>query len=111
MRIFNSGFFWFVEGILLSLMVLGLSAWARDRSLPMPAWKWLVFLVWVAFTGFTIAFVGTSLGEGEPTAATRGGILFGLIAIIGGVGVWRALMTGGGSIGGGSREGEATQEP
>ena len=60
----------------------------------MTAWKWALFLVWVLFAGFTIAFVGTSFGEGESTAAIRGGLLFGLITVIGGVGVWRVLLTG-----------------
>ncbi|MFC1575340.1 dehalogenase [Gemmatimonadota bacterium] len=92
MQIFNSGFFWFVEGILFVVMILGLRAWARDRGLPMPVWKWALFLAWVLVAGFTIAFVGTSFGEGEAVAAQRGGLLFGLITVISGVGVWRLLL-------------------
>ena len=94
MQIFNSGMFWFVEGTLFCVMLLGLSAWARDRSVPMPWWKWATFLVWVLFAGFTIAFVGTSLGENEASAAVRGGIFFGIIAVVSGVGVWRIVMIG-----------------
>jgi hypothetical protein len=100
MQIFNSGFFWFMEGILFVVVVLAVRAWARDRGLPMPVWKWALFLFWILLAGFTIAFVGTSFGEGEPVAATRGGLLFGLITIISGVGVWRVLMGGVGSNGG-----------
>jgi hypothetical protein len=94
MQIFNSGFFWFVEGILFCVMVLGVRAWARDRALPQSWWKWLAFGLWVSFAGFTIAFVGTSFGEGEPTAAVRGGILFGGVVILSGVGLWRLWMIG-----------------
>ena len=94
MQIFNSGFFWFVEGILFCVTLLGLAAWARDRSVPMPWWKWAAFLVWVLFAGFTIAFVGTSLGENEASAAVRGGIFFGIIAVLSGVGLWRIVMLG-----------------
>jgi len=94
MQMFNSGFFWFVEGILFVVMVLAFRAFMRKRGIPLPAWKWAIFAIWVLFAGFTIAFVGTSLGEGEPTAAARGGLLFGLIAVIGGAGAWRALMIG-----------------
>jgi hypothetical protein len=94
MQIFNSGFFWFVEGILVVIMVLGLRAWAEDRGIPMPPWKWVLFFLWILVVGFTVAFVGTSFGEGEPTAATRGGLLFGLISIISGVAVWRLLVRG-----------------
>ena len=94
MQIFNSGLFWFAEGILFVVVVLSFKAWAQDRGLSMPNWKWLLFLLWLALAGFTIAFVGTSFGEGEPVAATRGGLLFGLITIIAGVGLWRILMVG-----------------
>ena len=92
MRIFDSGLFWFVEGILFVVVILAVRAWAQDRGLPMPIWKWVLFLLWVALAGFTIAFVGTSYGEGEPVAAVKGGLLFGLITVISGVGVWRLLL-------------------
>jgi hypothetical protein len=95
MRIFDSGLFWFVEGILTVVVILAVRAWAQDRGLPMPLWKWALFLTWMGLVGFTIAFVGTSFGEGEPVAATRGGLLFGLISIIAGVGLWRVLGVGG----------------
>ena len=99
MQIFNSGLFWFVEGILFVVVVLAVRAWATDRALAMPIWKWSLFILWTALAGFTIAFVGTSFGEGEPVAATRGGLLFGLISIITGVGLWRVLLVGSGSGG------------
>jgi hypothetical protein len=94
MQIFNSGLFWFVEGVLFCVMLLGLNAWARDRSIPMQWWKWTAFLVWTFFTGFTIAFVGTSFGENESSAAVRGGLFFGIIAVLSGVGVWRIVRIG-----------------
>ena len=94
MQIFNSGFFWFAEGILVCIVALGIRAWALDRSIPMPWWKWVAVSVWALFTGFAIAFVGTSLGEGEPTAAVQGGIMFGIVAVLSGVGVWRLWMIG-----------------
>jgi len=99
MQIFNSGFFWFAEGILFVVVILAVRAWAKDRGLPMPIWKWVLFLLWIALAGFTIAFVGTSFGEGEPVAGIRGGLLFGLITIIAGVGFWRVLMAGSGAGG------------
>jgi hypothetical protein len=94
MQIFNSGLFWFVEGLLFCVMLLGLHTWARDRSVPMLWWKWAAFLAWVFFAGFTIAFVGTSFGENEASAAVRGGIFFGIIAVLSGVGVWRIVKIG-----------------
>jgi hypothetical protein len=97
MQIFNSGLFWFVEGVLCCVTLLGLKAWAQDRSIPTPWWKWVVLVLWVSLAGFTIAFVGTSFGEGESTAAIRGGMLFGILAVLSGVGAWRLWMIGAGS--------------
>ena len=97
MQIFTSGLIWFVEGVLFVIVILAVRAWAQDRGLPMPTWKWVLFLTWILLAGFTIAFVGTSFGEGEPVAATRGGLLFGLITIIAGAGLWRALLAGAGA--------------
>ena len=85
---------WFVEGILFCIMVLGLRAWAQDRAIPTPWWKWAAFVVWVLLTGFAIGFASTSWGEGERTAAIRGGLLFGFIAVASGVALWRIWMIG-----------------
>jgi len=94
MQIFNSGFFWFIEGIIVCLIVLGFNAWMKDREIPMPFWKWIAFGIWLVIFGFSIAFVGTSLGENEINAAIRGGILFGVVSILTGAGLWRLIKTG-----------------
>ena len=41
----------------------------------------MFYLVIISF-GFTIAFVTTSIGENEKTAALRGGLVFGLISFV-----------------------------
>lgn len=94
MRFFNSGLFWFIEGILTTICVLGFKAWMEDRGVRMNWWKWVFLVIWVLFAGFSIAFVGTSIGENEITAAFRGGIIFGVITIGSGVGLWRFLHIG-----------------
>jgi hypothetical protein len=94
MPFFISSWFWFLEGILTCLMILGLKIYMEDKGVPMPFWKWILFGLWVLFVGFSIAFVGTSLGEGEPTAAKLGGMLFGLTSIISGIALWRILLSG-----------------
>ena len=80
--ILSNGLFWFFEGILFCLTLLGLRIWTQDKRIPMPFWKWALSVLWLLFFGFTIAFIGTSLGEGESQAASLGGIIFGLISII-----------------------------
>jgi hypothetical protein len=92
MQFFTSGLFWFLEGIFACLFVIGFKFWAEDHEYNMPFWKWLLLGVWILLLGFTLAFVGTSLGEGEPNAALFGGIIFGLITIISGVGLWRIVI-------------------
>ena len=94
MSFFNSGLFWFIEGILFCTAVIGFKIWMEDRGIPMPFWKWIVLGIWTFLFGFTIAFVGTSLGEKEPQAALIGGIVFGLVTIIAGVGLWRLILIG-----------------
>lgn len=91
---FTSGLFWFIEGILASLVVIGLKLWMEDRGIAMPFWKWAVVACWFLGLGVTIAFVGTSLGENEARAAGLGGLIFGTIVIIAGVAVWRLLRIG-----------------
>jgi hypothetical protein len=88
---FTSGLFWFIEGLLACLAIMGLKLLAQDRSIPMPWWKWVLTALWVCLAGFTLALVGTSLGEGEPRAAAMGGIIFGVLSIIVGVAFWRLL--------------------
>jgi len=94
MQFFNSGLFWFIEGTLAVLFILGFKTWMEDRKIPMFWWKWILLGLWVLLVGFTIAFVGTSLGENEIVAATKGGIIFSVISIIAGVGLWRLLLIG-----------------
>lgn len=94
MSFFNSGLYWFIEGIILCMAVIGFKIWMEDRGIPMPIWKWILLGIWVFLFGFTIAFIGTSLGEKEPQAALVGGIVFGLVTIIAGVGLWRLILIG-----------------
>ena len=94
MQFFNSHLFWFLEGIFACLAIIGFKAWAEDHRIPMPAWKWLLLVAWLVLAGFTLAFVGTSLGERETQAAIKGGILFGIITIVSGAALWRLILIG-----------------
>ena len=92
MQIFNSGYFWFFEGIVFVVVLMAVRAMLQERGIKAAPWKWALFVLWIFLGGFTIAYVGTSYGEGEPVAAVKGGILFGLITVISGVGIWRLLL-------------------
>jgi len=91
MDFFTSGTFWFIEGILYCIAFVGFRYWIADRGIRLNWWKWTLLLLWVLFFSFTITFVTTSLGERETVAAYKGGVVFGVISIIGFVGLWRLI--------------------
>ena len=91
MSFFTSGFFWFIQGILATIIIIAFKFWMEDRGVKMVWWKWAVCILWMTLAGFTIAFVFTSLGEGEKVAAIKGGIIFSLITAVTGVIVWRLI--------------------
>ena len=71
MQFFTSGLFWFIEGILAALTVIAIRLWTEGRGVVMPWWKWVMTAFWFCLVGFSLAFVGTSLGEREFNAETR----------------------------------------
>ncbi len=91
MSFFEGGLFWFVEGLLAALAIVALRTWAQDKGIRMSFWKWPMVVVWVLFLGVSIAYVGTSIGEGEMDAAFLGAICGAVMASISGVVVWRLL--------------------
>ena len=93
MSFFTSNLFWFIEGILLVVVILSLKSWMTDKNIKLNIWNWITIILWILFLEFTIAFVTTSLGEGESTAATLGGVLFGLLSIISGVALFRFIFS------------------
>jgi hypothetical protein len=60
----------------------------------MPWWKWLLLGLWILFVAFTLGWIGTNLGENELKAAGVGGIIFGLITVVLGAGLWRVIVRG-----------------
>ncbi len=73
MNFFTSGTFWFIEGIFFVVLILALRVWLKQKGTAMTWWKWILLVIWIFMAGFTAAFIGTNLGEGETTAALRGG--------------------------------------
>ena len=94
MYFFNSGFFWFVEGVFFCLFIIGFRIWMQDKNIQMLFWKWIILVLWILIFTFTIAFITTSIAENEVSAAFKGGILFSVVTIITGVGLWRLLLLG-----------------
>lgn len=95
MEFFNSGIFWFIEGILFCLVLAGIHAWVSEKEIRMHWMKWVMVILWLFLAGFSISFVGTSLGEFETVAAWKGGVILGLISVISGVGIFRYVFSSG----------------
>lgn len=93
MTFFTSNLFWFAEGILFVIVILSLNKWFSEKGLKLSLVKWALLISWIVFVEFSLAFATTSLGEGEPTAAAYGGVLFGLISIISGVLLWNVIFS------------------
>ncbi len=100
--IFNSGLFFFVEGILFVFAVYGFRIWMEDRGVVMTWWKWVLTICWLAVLCVTVAFVGTAIGELEYEAASKSAMIFGLTVIVTGVVLWRILNHGRSNPGEGS---------
>lgn len=88
---FNSGFFWFLMGIVLVLVGAAFKAFADDRGWRVTWWKALLALLWYGLLGMFVYAFGTLAGENESGAGAKL-LLFGLfVCIISGVGVWRLM--------------------
>jgi len=96
MSFFTSGTFWFIEGILFIVLLIALRAWLKEKSASMTWWKWILLVVWIFLAGFTAAFIGTNIGEGEYTAALRGGGASAIIVLVYALVLMRVLSVTGG---------------
>lgn len=88
---FTTGQFWFFMGILFVGVAAGVKVWFEDLGYEMNWWKWLLTAIWWFLVFFTLYAVFTFLGEGEVRGFWLGLLLFGIIDVILGVGLWRLL--------------------
>lgn len=86
---FESGFFWFLMGIVFVLVAAGFKAFADDRGWIITWWKALLGVIWYGI--FSVSFLawGTLIGEGEGGAGFNVFLLGMFISVIFGVGLWR----------------------
>ncbi len=96
MRFFTSGMFWFIEGVFFVVLIAALRAWLKEKDVPMTWWKWFLLITWILLAGFTAAFIGTNIGEGEYTAALRGGGASAIVVLVYAFVLMRVLGVSGG---------------
>lgn len=89
---FNSGFFWFLMGILFILAAAGFRAFAKDRGQVISWWKAVLALIWYAIFTFSFYAYGTLMGENEASAGLKilGVGLF--VSLVLGIVIWRLLL-------------------
>ena len=73
---------WSALSALFVFALWGMQSILRQREITFTAGQWMGYLVWLLWTLFGIAFVRTSVAEGEPRAARVGALIFGGIAVI-----------------------------
>ena len=91
MGFFASSLFWFIEGVLFVVAFVGVRYWFEDRGKALSLVKWLLLAAWLSFFLVTIGFVFVSIGEFEYGAAMKGAVIFGVVLLISGAGLWRYL--------------------
>ncbi len=88
---FNGNTFWFLNGIIFVVIVFGLKTFAEDKGWGMNWWKWLLSGIWYLIFSTGFYAWGTLTGENFPLAGFYTFLLFFVISIILGVGLWRLL--------------------
>lgn len=73
---------WSAISALTILSLWGMSILLRRVEMSMTIGQWVIYLVWVLWTLFGLAFVWSSIEEGEPRAAKVGAIIFGGAALV-----------------------------
>jgi hypothetical protein len=73
---------WSVLSALLVLAFWGMQSILSGRGITFTAGQWVGYLAWLLWTLFDIAFVWTSIAEGEPRAARVGALIFGGTSVI-----------------------------
>ena len=84
----------FLVGLLTVPVILGAITWAKDLSLKMNWWKWLLSAIWYFLLLFFILAAFTFIGEGEQQAGWRTLLFELVIMIILGAGLVRIIFSG-----------------
>lgn len=93
LNFFTTGIFWFIMGILSVAVFAGAKIMFEERGFVMSWWKWALVVLWWLFLFATFAAPMTLLAEQEPKGALGTIGIFGVLAIISGVGLWRILAS------------------
>ena len=84
---------WSTLSALFVLALWGMQAWLDSRAVAFTMGQWAVYVLWLLWTLFGVAFVRTMVAEREPHAVGRGALLFGGISAgVGAVLAWLWIL-------------------
>jgi drug/metabolite transporter (DMT)-like permease len=80
--------------VIVSLLVAiyALFNYLKEKNEKFAWWKWSLSILWLLAVLLIFGFIGTTIGEGEPGAALRGGGVFLVLLAISGVAFFRLLF-------------------
>lgn len=73
---------WSVLGASFVLGLWGMQAILNHRQIAFNVGQWIVYVVWLLWTLFGVAFVWTSMAEGEARAAKMGALVLGGVSVV-----------------------------
>jgi hypothetical protein len=80
---------WSTLSALFMAALWGMQSWLDSRAMAFTLGQWAVYVSWLLWTLFGIAFVRTMVAEGEPRAVKVGSLIFGgTSAAVGGTLAW-----------------------
>jgi hypothetical protein len=83
---------WLVFGIGLGMATICLTGYCVSTSILLPWITWVVICLWLVLAASSVAFILTSLWEGENQAAFRGGLVMVAASVITGALVIRFVL-------------------
>ena len=73
---------WWILGVLTGIGGCFLFSKIKSGELKFKAWHWICFVFWYGALVFTLAFVNTSVLEGEPFAGFMAALFLGLPVLL-----------------------------
>ena len=85
---------WSTLSALFVAALWGMWAWLDSRAVVFTVGQWAVYVLWLLWTLFGVAFVRTMVVEGELRAVRVGALLFGGLSMgVGGALAWLWILT------------------
>lgn len=79
-------------GIICACILFLIIHYSKRRNITVKTWHWIVIVLEIFYILFVLELIAGFIEEGSPKGAVVMGSIFGLIAIIGAVLIWRFIL-------------------